>query len=105
MGLADDLTRLGELHASGVLSDDEFQRAKTRLLGRGGPGAEIPAVDALSRLRRSRNDRWIGGVCGGIAAITGVESWVWRLILVAMAMVAGSGILLYVLLWIFVPED
>ena len=106
MGLADDLSSLGELHAKGVLSDDEFQRAKARLLGSGGgPGSEIPAVDALNRLRRSRSDRWIGGVCGGIAAITGIESWVWRLILVALAMVAGSGVLLYLLLWIFIPED
>ena len=105
MGLADDLSRLGEMHAKGMLSDDEFQRAKSRLLGGSAVMGDRAAVDALNRLRRSRSDRWIGGVCGGIAAITGVESWVWRLILVAMAMVAGSGILLYVLLWIFVPED
>jgi phage shock protein PspC (stress-responsive transcriptional regulator) len=66
---------------------------------------DIPAVDAIARLRRSRADRWIGGVCGGVAAATGVESWVWRLILVALALFGGTGVLLYVLLWIFVPSE
>ena len=103
MGFADDLVRLGEMHARGALSDDEFQRAKTRLLD--APASpEIPAVDAINRLRRSRGDRWIAGVCGGVAAITGVESWVWRLILAVLALFGGTGVLLYILLWIFVPE-
>ena len=36
-------------------------------------------VAAINLLRRSRSDRWIAGVCGGIAVITGVDSWIWRL--------------------------
>jgi phage shock protein C len=104
MGIADDLVRLGEMHARGALSDDEFQRAKTRLLD--APAApEIPAVDAINRLRRSRSDRWIAGVCGGVAVITGVESWIWRLILAVLALFGGTGVLLYILLWIFVPDE
>ena len=104
MGLADELTRLDELRARGVLSDDEFQRAKARLLDPA-PGDDIPAVAALKRLRRSRLDRWLGGVCGGVAALSGVESWIWRLILVALALFGGTGVLLYILLWIFIPEE
>ncbi|MDO9071784.1 MAG: PspC domain-containing protein [Rubrivivax sp.] len=105
MGFVDDLTRLDELRTRGALSEDEFQRAKARLLE--GPGADdpIPAVDAISRLRRSRSDRWIGGVCGGVAGLTGVESWIWRLVLVALALFGGAGVLLYILLWIFVPNE
>jgi phage shock protein C len=104
MGLADELTRLEELHARGALSAEEFARAKARLLD--GPDAtDIPAVDAINRLRRSRSDRWLGGVCGGIAVMTGVESWIWRLILVALALFGGTGLLLYILLWIFVPSE
>jgi phage shock protein PspC (stress-responsive transcriptional regulator) len=106
MGLADDLARLEELRARAALSDDEFQRAKARLLNNGSePAAEIPVLAAINRLRRSRSDRWIGGVCGGVAALTGVESWIWRLILAALALLGGTGVLLYLLLWIFVPED
>jgi phage shock protein PspC (stress-responsive transcriptional regulator) len=105
MGLADELARLEALRSRGALSEDEFVRAKARLLDGPFPDAEIPAVDAVNRLRRSRGDRWIGGVCGGIAVITGVESWIWRLVLVALALFGGTGVLLYLLLWIFVPEE
>ena len=104
MSLADELTRLEELRARGVLSDDEFQRAKARLLDGPAPSAEMPAVAAMNRLRRSRSDRWIGGVCGGIAVITSVEAWIWRLSFALLACLGGTGVLLYILLWIFVPE-
>ena len=104
MGLADEITRLEELRSRGALTDDEFQRAKARLID-GPHGADIPAVEAISRLRRSRADRWLGGVCGGVAQITGVESWIWRLILVVLALFGGTGVLLYLLLWIFVPDE
>ena len=33
----------------------------------------------INGLRRSQNDRWLGGVCGGLARFTGVDSWLWRL--------------------------
>ena len=56
-------------------------------------------------LRRSRRHRLIAGVCGGIAAATGVESFVWRLIFVLGLFLGGFTLLLYVLLWIFVPRD
>jgi len=104
MSLVDELSKLDELHSRGALSAEEFARAKTRLL-EGPAHSDIPAVDAVNRLRRSRSDRWIGGVCGGIATITGVESWIWRLVLVALACFGGTGVLLYLLLWIFVPEE
>jgi phage shock protein C len=105
MGLADELARLEELHARGALTADEFARAKARLLDGPPASTDIPAVDAINRLRRSRSDRWIGGVCGGVAVMTGVESWIWRLILVALALFGGTGVVLYVLLWIFVPSE
>jgi len=106
MGLADELSRLDDMRQRGVLSEEEFQRAKARLLEPAPPPViDAPAVNAINRLRRSRGDRWIGGVCGGVAAITGVESWIWRLILVALAFFGGTGVLLYLLLWIFVPDE
>ena len=105
MGLADELARLDELRSRGALSDDEFVRAKSRLLDSPPPPPDIPAMAAINRWRRSRSDRWIGGVCGGLAVITGVESWIWRLILFALALFGGTGVLIYVLLWIFVPNE
>ncbi|MDO8376161.1 MAG: PspC domain-containing protein [Aquabacterium sp.] len=105
MGLADELARLDELRGRGALTEDEFQRAKARLLA-GPPAApDIPAMAAINRLRRSRSDRWIGGVCGGVAVITGIDSWIWRLILATLALFGGTGVVLYLLLWLFVPNE
>ncbi len=105
MGFVDDLARLDELRVRGALSDDEFQRAKARLIGSGNQPSDNPTVAAFNRLRRSRSDRWIAGICGGVAALTGVESWIWRLVLTALALFGGVGILFYILLWFFVPDE
>ncbi|MBT9597512.1 MAG: PspC domain-containing protein [Vitreoscilla sp.] len=106
MALTEELDKLAELHQRGVLSDDEFARAKARLLG----GAQPPSgsndfTAAVNALRRSRGDRWIAGVCGGLASATGMESWAWRLILAVLLLCGGTGLLLYVLMWIFVPSE
>jgi len=104
MSHSDELAKLAELHQRGALSDEEFARAKARVLD-GGVTAPPPGMAAVNNLRRSRSDRWLGGVCGGIAAITGVAAWVWRLLFTVLGLFAGGGVLLYLLLWIFVPEE
>ncbi len=121
MSLSDELSKLSELRASGALSEEEFASAKARLLGAGGAGVaggaggagasasasrvEEPLVASVNSFRRSRSDRLLGGVCGGMARSTGVESWVWRLMFAVLFIFAGMGALAYVLLWIFVPSD
>ena len=45
------------------------------------------------------------GVCGGIAQATGVESWIWRLLFAVLLVFGGTGLVIYLLLWIFVPEE
>ena len=103
MVLSDELSKLQELHQRGALTDDEFARAKARLLG--GPSVASDPLSAINGLRRSRSDRWIAGVCSGIARATGLDSWVWRLAFAVMALFCGAGLLIYVLLWIFVPDE
>ena len=105
MPLADDLSKLTELRANGGLTEDEFKRAKERLLNPGQSRSDDPLASAVNTLRRSRTDRWLGGVCGGIARSTGVEAWVWRLLFATLFICAGIGVLVYVLLWIFVPSE
>jgi phage shock protein PspC (stress-responsive transcriptional regulator) len=103
---SDELEKLGDLHSRGMLSDDEFARAKARVLGRSTATlAKAPIADAINGLRRSRDDRWLGGVCGGIGRSTGLAPWLWRLAFSALALCAGTGLLVYVLLWIFVPLE
>jgi len=104
MSVSEELKRLHELHQAGALSDEEFARAKEKLLQQGAqPGGDFAAE--VGKLRRSNTDRWLGGVCGGIAKLTGIESWIWRLIFVLVATCAGFGGLIYILMWIFVPTD
>jgi phage shock protein C len=104
MSVSEELKRLHELHQAGALSDEEFARAKEKLL----QGSQQPSGDfatEVGKLRRSSQDRWLGGVCGGIARQTGVESWIWRLIFVLIFTCLGFGALIYILMWIFVPMD
>jgi phage shock protein C len=111
MNISDEIKRLHELHQAGALSAAEFEQAKAKLLNASvdlnkpssGGGTDLGAE--LSRLRRSRNDRWLGGVCGGLAKASGVESWIWRLVFVLSVVCAGFGVLIYLLMWIFVPEE
>lgn len=60
-------------------------------------------ISALEQLKRSYYDRWIGGVCGGLAVSTNIPAWSWRLLFVLLTLLHGIGALMYILLWIFVP--
>src|SRR5258708_27867443 len=90
MTLSDDLNKLDELRARGALTEEEFARAKERLLSAGntGSGPPPPFVSAVNTFRRSRSDRWIAGVCGGIGPMNGMESLVWRLFFYGAFLVA-----------------
>ena len=102
MTVADELEKLHQLLAKGALTQAEFERAKSRLLDvEPGPGASLP----LNRLRLSATDKWIAGVCGGIARLSGVESWIWRMLFVLGLVFGGFTIFVYVVLWIFVPRE
>lgn len=58
----------------------------------------------MGSLMRSRINRRIAGVCGGIAEQNGWDPTVVRLIWVAMVLFAGTGVLAYIILWIVLPE-
>ena len=112
MSLADELNKLDGLRTRGVISDAEFNQAKQRLIDgsgqapAGGPRMAVPpAMAAVNSFRRSTADKWIGGVCGGLAQATGLESWAWRLIVALLFFAGGTGLVLYLLLWLFVPTD
>jgi phage shock protein C len=57
------------------------------------------------QLTRSRDDRWIAGVCGGIADYTGIDATVVRLVLVVCTILgAGSLVIGYVVAWVLMPQ-
>jgi phage shock protein PspC (stress-responsive transcriptional regulator) len=55
------------------------------------------------RLYRSRDEKMIGGVCGGLAEYFNVDPTLVRLIWVIITLVGGAGVLLYVVLWVIMP--
>ena len=68
-------------------------------------GESVPARGTGFRLHRSRTDRMIGGVLGGLAESLGVDAALLRVGLIALTLLgAGIGVVLYVAAWILVPE-
>ena len=104
MALSEEIRKLGELHQGGVISDDEFVRAKARVIDDAGDSRANRTVAAFNGLRRSRENRWLAGVCGGLGQISGVAAWIWRALFALLVLCAGTGVLVYLLLWILVPE-
>jgi phage shock protein C len=76
--------------------------------GRGPTNDQIVAHNlnepATRVVRRSREDRVIAGVCGGAGRYLGIDPVLLRLAFIALTLGAGSGVLLYVVLWIVIPE-
>jgi phage shock protein C len=64
-----------------------------------------PSSPALG-FRRSRGDRWIAGVCGGIAARTGLDPNLVRVLAVLLAVFGHLvGLIAYLAAWALVPEE
>ncbi|WP_170286064.1 PspC domain-containing protein [Nocardioides rubriscoriae] len=70
-----------------------------------GPRVSRDEVRDLARLRRSRDDRKIGGVAGGIARHLDIDPIIPRVLLVVLVFFGGAGVLLYAALWLVVPVE
>ncbi|MCD6247010.1 MAG: PspC domain-containing protein [Candidatus Diapherotrites archaeon] len=57
------------------------------------------------RLYRSRKDRILGGVCGGIAEYMDTDPSLIRLLWVLVCLFWGLGIILYLAAWLIIPEN
>lgn len=59
-----------------------------------------------SALRRSRRNRIIAGVCGGLEDFFGLDAFWFRLaFLIAMIPGGVPGILIYLVMWLIIPSD
>ncbi len=59
---------------------------------------------ARKRLYRSRDDRMLAGVCGGIAEYFDIDPSIVRILWVIFSLSLGSGLFAYILAWVIVPE-
>lgn len=60
---------------------------------------------AAKRLYRSTTDRMIGGVCGGLGVYLNLDPTIIRLLFILLLFGSEFGFLLYLLLWILIPEE
>ena len=59
----------------------------------------------MKRLYRSRTDRKIAGVCGGLGAYFQVDPVIFRIVWVVLALAGGLGLLAYLVAWFIIPQE
>ena len=69
------------------------------------PPTTHPAPVGTLRIRRSRSDKVLGGVCGGLGAAVGIDPLWFRLGFIFLALSSGVGVLLYIIAWIAIGEE
>jgi phage shock protein PspC (stress-responsive transcriptional regulator) len=69
------------------------------------PAAPPPPPSSGRRLTRSRDDRLIAGVCGGLGRYFDVDPVIFRVAFVALLLLGGSSLLVYAAAWLLLPED
>jgi phage shock protein PspC (stress-responsive transcriptional regulator) len=70
-----------------------------------GSAPEPPRPDAPRRFLRSRDDRVLGGVCGGLGRYFNVDPLIIRIAAVAFIFVGGFAVIAYIAALLLVPED
>jgi len=61
--------------------------------------------DSVKKLYRSKNDKMIAGVCGGIGDYLNIDSiWI-RLVCLILVFMDGVGLIAYIILWVLMPEN
>ena len=97
-------------HADENAPEETAAEPATEPTPAGGPDTEptvvVPpsAPSAPRRLVRSRDDRVIAGVCGGLGEYLGVDGVLIRIAALILVFAGGAGILLYAIGWIAMPE-
>jgi phage shock protein C len=68
-------------------------------LAKGGAMAET------RKLYRSKTDRKVAGICGGLAQYFNLDATLIRVLFVVLAVLGGSGLVIYLVMWIIVPKE
>ena len=62
-------------------------------------------MDGSKRLFRSKNEKMIAGVCGGLASYFSVDPTLVRLIFILLLFAPPSGVLIYLIMWLITPLE
>jgi phage shock protein C len=69
------------------------------------PAAAYPPARAYKQIYRSRDDRIVSGLSGGLGRYANIDPVIVRILFVALTLFGGSGILLYLIGWIAIPDE
>ena len=61
--------------------------------------------DEAKKLYRSTDNRWLAGVCGGLAKYFDIDPTLVRVIFVVLAFFGLGGAIIYLLLWVLIPKE
>jgi phage shock protein PspC (stress-responsive transcriptional regulator) len=70
-----------------------------------GPAPQGSTGGSVRQLRRSRTDRKLAGVCGGLGAYTNLDPIIFRVLFAVFTLFGGFGLLLYGVAWLFIPDE
>ena len=62
-------------------------------------------TENVRRLYRSRTQRMLGGVCGGLGKYLGIDPTIIRLVFLVLLFTQGFGFLIYIILWLLLPVE
>jgi phage shock protein C len=71
----------------------------------GSTGPSEPPQPAQRVVRRSRSERVLAGVCGGVGRYLGVDPVLLRIAFIILALANGLGVIAYVVAWVAIPEE
>lgn len=60
---------------------------------------------AGKKLYRSRKNRYLAGVCGGLGEYLGIDPTIVRLLWVLFTLLYGAGLLGYIIAWLIIPQE
>src|SRR5689334_4205012 len=70
-----------------------------------GPRVGWDGIRDLARIRRSRANRRVAGVAGGLGRHLDIDPVILRVAFVVLTFFGGVGLLLYIALWLLLPDD
>ncbi|HEX5878690.1 MAG TPA: PspC domain-containing protein [Actinomycetota bacterium] len=62
-------------------------------------------MDPTRKLYRSRTNKQVAGVCGGLAAYFNVDVTLMRVLFILLGLLGAAGIVVYIAMWIIVPLE
>jgi phage shock protein C len=106
-GRLDDMDQYTDIPAGTTPAGPTFADTAATSAPIDAPRAALPPAAATRfTLRRSRTDRMLGGVCGGLAESLGADAALLRVLLVALTLITGgAAAIVYAAAWALAPQD